>query len=115
MPVTVNAPNFWDLTLDNFINKSNRNPNPDGSYSFQGDELDTNNVDPYKNRQYLPEVKGRKINPKRIYNNIMDAMESEAENEVIPYNTAPINEQQNPDILDAVREWIARGGNRHIK
>jgi hypothetical protein len=129
MPVTINSPNFWNLTLDNFINKSDRElqeMTPDGKYLHRRptDEETTVRVpDRQSSQTFLPlggsyvgydAPKARTADPVRGYNNIMRAMEREAAKDVIPYNGLPIdlNYAPDPDLLDAVRQWINSGGSK---
>lgn len=116
MPVTINSPNFWDLQLDNFINKSERRPNSDGSYSFiTPQDEESRATSPYKpGSNLLPNPKYDSGDPKVDYNNNMRIMEAETEAGGIPYNSERIG-TSNPDLLDAIKNWIAGGGSRRVR
>ena len=110
MPLTVNAPNFWGLTLDNFINKAERVPLPNGDYLFKRDDSDHTKVVPYNgNGSYFPQGSSE-ISPQRAYNETIDAMDAEASSGIIPYNTAPINQEHNPELLEMVKRWLIKNG-----
>lgn len=122
LPTTINSPNFWNLTLDNFINRSERKVNENGAYSFDQDQSRDVRVDPNSPTDtLLPRPKDLPRNDrystvrdydKWIYNLNMDIINKEAAQNTIPYNSRPIKESYNPELLDAIKEFIRGGGTR---
>ena len=112
MPTTINSPNFWNLTVDNLMNNTDRQANKDGSYSFVKPEQDKVVTDPdTKHLMPWPDL-ADKASPTEFYNTLMGVMKSEVEDNDIPYNSQRTLERVDPDILDAVKRWILNGGAR---
>lgn len=118
MPTTVNSPKFWNTLLDNFINKSERVPQSDGSYLFKPEETDETVIAPDmtagESNLYPQGNRTGKMNPADYYNDVMGTIESENKRNVPSYNMQSGRRNTNPDLVDAVRQWIAGGGSKRF-
>lgn len=113
MPVTYNAPNAWDLLIDNVINNAERTPQSDGTYTFNktNDPIKSPGLRDIGRQFYPPPTKGgRAMNPKKYHDRVLDNALGEVEGGVVPYNSKPINNEYRPDdlLLDAIKDWFTR-------
>lgn len=121
MPVTVNAPGFWQSIIDGVINQSNRIPQSNGSYTFDDNGAPTKETrysdgeprwgitgnDGNNTQTFYPQYPNP-ASPEDYNRRVQRMMRDEVLSQVIPYNEGPINTDAGDPLLEAMREWMSR-------
>lgn len=117
MPITINSPNFWMNKLEQYLNESERIPLNSGSYKHTvPPNTQENTIDPFASHTLLPMPRAMaNEHPRITYNQTLRIMREEAANNIIPYNNKDRPEEFDPDILEAVQNWIAQGKANRIE